>query len=156
MESLKAAESALREAAAQEDLSYNSDLTAGGLELITASERRRNSRVPMCVLLVVISESAGWREFTETVDVSDEGVQLRLIHPLAPEAVLRLLLETSKIPVLASHITALTASTGIVRHCRTIPGKPNLIGVDLSRESMRLSTRLLEVKELSNHSSLVN
>lgn len=155
-QSLRPAQSALQSLAVQEDLNYNSGVTFAGLELITADERRRNSRVPMRVPLVVISETAGWREFTETVDVSEEGVRLRLVHPLAPEAVLRILLETSKLPEQISNLGALSASTGIVRHCRTIPGKPNLIGVDLSSESMRLSSRLLSAKEFSDHSSLVN
>jgi len=155
-ESLRPIESTLQNSDAQDEMDYNSDLTFEGLELITASERRKKSRVPMRVPLVVISETAGWREFTETVDVSEEGLRLRLVHQPATEAVLRLLLETSKLPEQVSNMAALTASTGIVRHCRTVPGKPNLIGVDLSSESIRLSSRLLSAKEFLDHSTLVN
>jgi hypothetical protein len=103
-----------------------------GFELLAADNRRRSPRVSARVPLIVISDKGGWREFTETVDVSDTGLTLRLAHPIPPMTVLQVSFEMASWPKTVTSERALNNSTGIVRHCRTLPGQPNLVGVELT------------------------
>lgn len=100
-------------------------------ELVTTGNRRQAARVSMRVPLVVISDTGGWREFTETVDVSEAGLKLRLSHPVTPMTALSVLLEMAKWPETVARIQAMNATAAIVRYCRQWPGKPNLVGVEL-------------------------
>jgi hypothetical protein len=85
----------------------------------------------MRVPLIVISDTGGWREFTETVDVSEEGLRVKLAHRVPPMTMLRVSLEIAKWPEAIARIGAMNATKGIVRYCRTLPGAPNLVGVEL-------------------------
>ena len=101
-------------------------------ELLEAENRRRSPRVSARVPLVVISDQAGWREFTETVDVSDSGLTLKLAHPIPPMTILQMSFEMTKWPEMLTSVPTMNTAKGIVRHCRTRPGQPNLVGVELT------------------------
>jgi len=100
-------------------------------ELISAANRRQAARVSLRVPLVVISDAGGWREFTETIDVSEHGLRFKLAHPVAPMTELGILLDMSKWPATVAGMRATNDSRVIVRHCRQWPGEPNLLGVEL-------------------------
>ena len=97
----------------------------------TPGNRRGTGRVSARVPLVVISDTGNWREFTETVDVSDGGLRFKLVHPVPPMTMLRVLIEPAKWPAGVAMIPALNSATGIVRHCVNRQGKPNFVGVEL-------------------------
>jgi len=99
-------------------------------ELVTAENRRQAPRVSTRVPLVVISDTGGWREFTETVDVSEVGLKLLLAHHVAPTTVLRVSIHIAKWPETVARIAAMNAKRCIVRHCRQSPAKSNLVGVE--------------------------
>ena len=90
-------------------------------EVFDSSNRRRTPRVSMRVPLIVISDTGGWREFTETVDVSEEGLRLKLANPVPPMTMLRVSLEMAKWPESVARIVAISATKGIVRYCRRLP-----------------------------------
>ncbi len=100
-------------------------------ELVTAENRRQAPRVSTRVPLVVISDAGGWREFTETVDVSEVGLKLLLAHRVAPTTVLRLSIDIAKWPATVARISAMNAKRCIVRYCRQSPAESNLVGVEL-------------------------
>ena len=110
----------------------HSSETITEFELLAPDNRRRSPRVSARVPLVVISDEGGWREFTETVDVSDSGLTLKLAHPIPPMTVLQVSFEMTKWPETLTSVPAMNTSQGIVRHCRTRPGQPNLVGVELT------------------------
>jgi len=99
-------------------------------ELVGAENRRQTPRVLARVPLVVISDTGGWREFTETVDVSEVGLKLLLAHHVAPTTVLRVSIHIAKWPETVARIAAMNAKRCIVRHCRQSPAKSNLVGVE--------------------------
>jgi tetratricopeptide (TPR) repeat protein len=100
-------------------------------ELVTAENRRQTPRVSARVPLVVISDAGGWREFTETVDVSEVGLKLHLAHRVAPTTVLRVSIDFAKWPETVAKIPAMNAKRCIVRYCRQSPAESNLVGVEL-------------------------
>lgn len=100
--------------------------------------QRASARIPARVPLVVISDADGWREFTETVDVSDGGLMFKLLHTLPTTTMLRVLIEPAKWPEGVAIIPSLNSAKGIVRHCVNRQGKPNLVGVELD---LALETR---------------
>ena len=100
-------------------------------ELVTAENRRRTPRVSTRVPLIVISDTGGWGELTETVDVSEVGLKLRLAHHVAPTTVLRVSIDIAKWPETVARIPAMNATRGIVRYCRQSPAGSNLVGVEL-------------------------
>src|SRR5207247_5476396 len=100
-------------------------------ELVTAQNRRQTPRVSTRVPLVVISDAGGWREFTETVDVSEAGLKLQLAHRVAPTTVLRVSIDFVKWPATVARIPAVNAKRCIVRYCRQSPAEFNLVGVEL-------------------------
>jgi tetratricopeptide (TPR) repeat protein len=100
-------------------------------ELVAAENRRRTPRVSARVPLVVISDTGGWGEFTETVDVSEVGLKLRLAHHVAPTTVLRVSIDIAKWPETVVRIPAMNATRGIVRYCRQSLAEKNLVGVEL-------------------------
>lgn len=100
-------------------------------EVVDTSNRRRTPRVSLRVPLIVISDTGGWREFTETVDVSEEGLRVKLAHRVPPMTMLRVSLEMAKWPESVARMGAMNATKGIVRYCRTLPDAPNLVGVEL-------------------------
>lgn len=102
-----------------------------GFELVTAENRRQTPRVSTRVPLVVISDTGGWREFTETVDVSEVGLKLQLAHHVAPTTVLGVSIDIAKWPETVARIPAMNAKRCIVRYCRQSPGESNLVGVEL-------------------------
>jgi hypothetical protein len=102
-----------------------------GFELLAAENRRRSPRVSARVPLVVISDKAGWREFTETVDVSDSGLTLKLAHHIPPMTDLQVSFEMAKWPEITG-VPAMNTAKAIVRHCRMRPGQPHLVGVELT------------------------
>ena len=102
-----------------------------GFELVTAENRRQIPRVPARLSLVVISDTGGWRELTETVDVSEVGLKLRLAHRVAPTTVLRVSIDFAKWPEPVARIPAMNAKRGIVRYCRIAPAGSSLVGVEL-------------------------
>jgi tetratricopeptide (TPR) repeat protein len=112
-------------------MSAGADATVTDFELLPPGNRRRMTRVSARVPVVVISDSGGWREFTETVDVSDAGLTLQLAHPITPSTSLRVLIEMTKWPDRVERVRALGTTNGIVRHCLNRPGKPHLVGVEL-------------------------
>ena len=107
------------------------DAAVTDFELLPSDNRRRKTRVPARVPVVVISDSGGWREFTETVDVSDAGLTLQLAHPITPSTSLRVLIEMTKWPERVARTRARNTTNGIVRHCLTRPGESHLVGVEL-------------------------
>ena len=100
-------------------------------ELVTAENRRQTPRVSTRVPLVVISDTGRWREFTETVDVSEVGLKLHLAHHVAPTTVLRVSIDIAKRPETVAKIPAMNAKRAIVRYCRQSPAESNLVGVEL-------------------------
>jgi len=62
------------------------------------NNRRRSERISALVPIVVISESCGWREFTQTVDVSDGGLKFNLAHAVPAETILRISVNLEKWP----------------------------------------------------------
>ena len=100
-------------------------------ELVAAENRRQTPRVSARVPLVVISDTGGWGEFTETVDVSEVGLKLRLAHHVAPTTVLRVSIDIAKWPDTVARIPAMNLTRGIVRYCRQSPAEKNLVGVEL-------------------------
>jgi hypothetical protein len=100
-------------------------------EVVAAENRRRTLRVSTRVPLVVISDAGGWREFTETVDVSEVGLKLVLAHRVAPTTVLRVSIHIAKWPETVARIPAMNAKRCIVRYCRQSPAESNLVGVEL-------------------------
>lgn len=109
--------------------------TSTTFELVTGSNRRQARRVSMRVPLVVISDTGGWREFTETIDISEEGLKLQLAHPVAPMTSLRVLFEMAKWPETVAKIQTMDDTSVIVRYCKSRPGEPNHVGVELGSES---------------------
>jgi tetratricopeptide (TPR) repeat protein len=101
------------------------------IELVTTRDRRRSSRVRVRVPIVVISETGGWREFTETLDVGAAGLRLRLAHPTPPLTALRVSLEMGKWPDTVPKSWAMNATKCVVRYCRSEGGQSSLIGVEL-------------------------
>jgi tetratricopeptide (TPR) repeat protein len=100
-------------------------------ELVGAENRRQIPRVLARVPLVVISDAGGWREFTETVDVSEVGLKLLLAHHVAPTTVLRVSIHIAKWPETVARFAAMNAKRCIVRYCRQSPAESNLVGVEL-------------------------
>ena len=100
-------------------------------ELVGSANRRQTPRVLARVPLVVISDTGGWREFTETVDVSEVGLKLLLAHHVAPTTVLRVSILIAKWPETVARIAAMNAKRCIVRYCRRSPAESNLVGVEL-------------------------
>ena len=93
--------------------------------------RRRAERIAALVPIVVISEAGGWREFTQTVDVSEGGLKFQLAHPVPPMTLLRVSVNLAKWPGDVSKTWVTTDTEGIVRHCERRPGQPSLVGFDL-------------------------
>ncbi|HXI92564.1 MAG TPA: tetratricopeptide repeat protein [Blastocatellia bacterium] len=100
-------------------------------KLVGAANRRQTPRVLARVPLVVISDTGGWREFTETVDVSEVGLKLLLAHHVAPTTVLRVSILIAKWPETVARIAAMNAKRCVVRYCRQSPAESNLVGVEL-------------------------
>jgi Flp pilus assembly protein TadD len=100
-------------------------------EVVAAENRRRTARVSTRVPLVVISDAGGWREFTETVDVSEVGLKLHLAHRVAPTTVLGVSIDFAKWPETVARIPAMNAKRCIVRYCRQSTAECNLVGVEL-------------------------
>ena len=105
------------------------DLT--NFEMLTQGDRRRTARITMRVPLVVIFDRGGWREFTESVDISDTGLKLQLGYPIPENASLWVLIDKAKWPAQIAGLSARSATSAIVRHCVIEPGKPILVGVEL-------------------------
>ena len=112
-------------------LQQNISSATNDFELVTAENRRRTPRVSARVPLIVISDTGGWGEITETVDVSEVGLKLRLAHHVAPTTVLRVSIDIAKWPETVARIPAMNATRGIVRYCRQSPAESNLVGVEL-------------------------
>jgi tetratricopeptide (TPR) repeat protein len=105
--------------------------TPRNFQFFTPGNRRGTTRIPVRVPLVVISDAGGWREFTETVDVSDRGLRFKLVHPVPTTTKLRVLIEPAKRPEYLAMVPASNFATGIVRNCISRQGRPNLVGVEL-------------------------
>lgn len=103
-----------------------------GFELVKACERRWTGRVSARVPLVVISDTGGWREFTETLDVGVAGLKFQLAHPMPLMTELRVSIDMTKWPRTVGRILAMNATIGVVRYCKTRTGQPGLVGVELS------------------------
>jgi tetratricopeptide (TPR) repeat protein len=103
------------------------------------NNRRRSERISALVPIVVISESGGWREFTQTVDVSDAGLKFKLAHAVPPETVLRVSVNLEKWPSKVSKNWVLNDNEGIVRYCKLRPGQPSIVGFDLIQPSEQMS-----------------
>jgi len=101
-----------------------------GFELLPLANRRRAARISARVPLVVISDSGGWREFTEAVDISDLGLNILLAHPVPPNTPLRVLIDAAKWPEQVARHHSRNTTKGIVRHCVHRPGNSNLVGVE--------------------------
>ncbi len=108
-------------------------------EFVGVDNQRRASRVLQRVPLVVISDAGGWREFTETVDISELGVRLKLTHSVAPMTLLCVSLAMENWPDTVSRIGAINQIPGIVRYCRTWAGASNLVGIEFGSESEQIS-----------------
>jgi tetratricopeptide (TPR) repeat protein len=94
--------------------------------------RRRAERIAALVPIVVISEAGGWREFTQTVDVSEGGLRFQLAHPVPPMTLLRVSVNLAKWPGDVSKTWVTTDTEGIVRYCEKRRGQPSLVGFELA------------------------
>ncbi len=97
----------------------------------TAGNRRQAERISLRVPVVVISDADGWREFTETVDVSEAGLGLQLTHPVSPMSVLSVSLDMTRWPQTVAKMQAANAKQGLVRYCSRSPFGMSLVGIDL-------------------------
>ena len=107
------------------------------------NNRRRSERISALVPIVVISESGGWREFTQTVDVSDGGLKFKLAHAVPPLTLLRIAVNLEKWPSNVSKAWVMNDSEGIVRYCNHRPGQPSIVGFDLVRPCDQISLEYL-------------
>jgi tetratricopeptide (TPR) repeat protein len=105
-------------------LDYNEYSTPG-------SNRRRAERIAALVPIVVISEDGGWREFTQTVDVSEGGLKFQLAHAVPPMTVLRVSVNLERWPANVPKTWVMTDTEGIVCYCEKRPSQSSLVGFDL-------------------------
>jgi len=125
-------------------------------ELIPKANRRRVKRLSRRVPLVVIYDTGGWREFTETIDVGEEGLRIRLSHPVAPMTVLGILIDTAKWPETFSRHPSVNAQQAIVRYCKQRPGESNIVGVELWPIPEQMSNATLSFEQFTDHLSAVS
>ena len=107
------------------------------------NNRRRSERISAIVPIVVISECGGWREFTQTVDVSDGGLKFSLAHAVPPLTVLRVSVNLEKWPNNVSRTWVMNDNEGIVRYCNQRLERPSIVGFDLVRPSEQISLEYL-------------
>jgi len=106
-------------------------------ELVRSGNRRRAERKLVRLPLIVVSNERGWREFTETVDVSETGMRVRLAHFVAPLTLLSMSLEKTKWSDTLANLNRANATTAIVRYSQPLPGGINLVGFELEPEPQR-------------------
>jgi hypothetical protein len=104
---------------------------ARDFQFFTPADRRVTARELVRMPVVVISDTGGWREFTETVDVSETGFRFKLVHPVPPMTILRVEVGLSK-RVEKFGNPAPNSLKGIVRHCVSRAGRPNFVGVEIN------------------------
>ncbi|HKA22844.1 MAG TPA: hypothetical protein VKN18_31525 [Blastocatellia bacterium] len=108
-------------------------LTLSSADENLPDNRRCSERISALVPIVVISESGGWREFTQTLDVSDGGLKFNLAHAVPPLTVLRVSVNPRKWPSHVSNTWVVNDNEGIVRYCNKRHGQPSIVGFDLVR-----------------------
>jgi len=91
---------------------------------------RPRERTWLCLPLLVSSTAGDWREFTESRDVHQFGMGLRLMHPVELGMRLR-----AKLPMPASFRIRQTGKrlytvSAVIRHATSLPDGANLIGVE--------------------------
>jgi len=109
----------------------NVNSSSTGFDLVLADDRRRAERMAIRLPLIVISDNGGWCEFTETVEVTEDGMQLTLAHTVAPMTALTLSLDMTNAPDTLVRLHSIKTAQAIVRYCNQRPNGANLVGLQL-------------------------
>jgi len=125
---------------AEETRAFKAILTPVSGDFINVeNNRRRFERVSALVPIVVISETGGWREFTQTLDVSGGGLKFQLAHAVPEQTILRVSVNLEKWPDTVSRDWVTNENEGVVRYCQMRPGQPSVVGFDPVRVSEQIS-----------------
>jgi hypothetical protein len=111
--------------------------------------RRESQRL---VPIVVISEAGGWREFTQTVDISESGLRFNLHTPSHKDCIASIG-QPGKVDRLGVSKTLVMKDTrGIVRYCEQRQVQPSLVGFELAPSAEQPSTEFaLQSSEIQSN-----
>ncbi len=112
---------------ASEDSETRND---GELNSTDSVDRRMLKRMPLSLPLLAISDAGQWQEFTETIDVNQTGLMIRLTHPVEVGMKLRIKTPMPKHLRIHSRESRLYDVNCVVRHTKREKFGWNLVGVD--------------------------